>query len=249
MEAESVFDESQGPLKQGDILMAPIARVVSPDRKVPRRWDGIDQMGSQVNRSIFGDEDLHVFSGRALVMVTSHDCHHHKEWNTERRRLIKSCFSDQEAQDIANSDDNLDRTFHASPLVPLTDLDENNRGHYRAGRMVGFFPLPAAPDDAFPESVVDLTYRCTVDKKAIGPRRWCLSPTARDRLRYAIARFDSFRTVQVVATIEVAIGKSIASIEADKDRGLPINLTLDDGSVLQVIQPPVEPDPSGRPTI
>ncbi len=249
MEAEPVFDESRGPLKQGDILTAPIARVISPDRMVPRRWDGIDQMGSRVNRSIFGDEDLHVFSGRALVMVTSHDCHHHKEWNRERGRLIGHGHSAQEAEEIANNDDTLDRTFHASPLVPLTDLDEKNRGHYRAGRIVGFFPLPAAPDDAFPESVVDLTYRCTVDKKAIGPRRWCLAPTARDRLRYAIARFDSFRTVQVVETIEAAIGKSITSVESDRDRGFPINLTLDDGSVLEVIQPPAEPDPFGRPSI
>ena len=77
-----------------------------------------------MNRSLFGDGDLHVFSGRALVMVTSHDCHHHKEWNTKRGRLIKRGFSAQQAEEIANSDDTLDRTFHASPLVPLTDLDE-----------------------------------------------------------------------------------------------------------------------------
>jgi len=38
-----VFVPSAGPLNQGDILIAPIARVCAADYFVPDRWDRVDQ--------------------------------------------------------------------------------------------------------------------------------------------------------------------------------------------------------------
>lgn len=249
MGGDSAVLPANGPLNQGDILIAPVARVAASDLFVPDKWDRLDQTEHEVGRSGLGEDSIHVLSGRALVMVTSHDCHHDKEWNIERGRLIRSGLDPQVAEAIAEEDPTLDRTFQASPLVPLDDLEAHSRGNYRAGRVVGFFPVPASPDGSFPDCVVDLTYRCTIDRKAITSRRWCLSPLERDRLRYAIARFDSFRTFELAEAIEAVIGKAITDVRIETRTGLTIELILDDDSVLKLVRPPVEPDPSGRTTI
>lgn len=246
MDGGQFYVPSDGPLNQGDILVAPVARVCTGDFFVPDRWDRLDQDEHTVHRPDGGGGDVHVLSGRAVVMVTSHDCHHDKEWNAARRRLLGAGHSPQDAETIAEADDAPDRTFQASPLIPLEDFAPGDRGNYRAGRVTGYFPVPESPDGAFPPSVVDLTYRCTIDRKAITTRRWCLSNEARDRLRYAIARFDSFRTVEVAETIEQAVGRSITGVTVDDSSRLAVVLTLDDGSELRLVQPPVEPDPVGR---
>lgn len=241
--------EPAGPLKQGDILLAPVVRVSAADFHSPARWDGIDEEHHTVDRSMLAEPNLHVVSGRALVMVTSHDCHHDKEWNTAKRRLARDGRSEADAAARAEADPLLDRFFLASPVVPLTDLPEHDRGNYRAGRVVGFFPLDTAADDSLPASVVDLTYRCTVDRLAVDGRRWCLDEPARARLRYAIARFDSFRSVGLDEAIEAAVGRTITDVAVDASNRLVVTVTLDDGSMLTLVQPPTEPDPSGRTNI
>ena len=240
------YQDADGPLNQGDILIAPVTRVTAADHFVPDRWDRLDQVEHEIDRSVLGEPALYTMAGQALVMVTSHDCHHDKEWNAERNRLIRSGVESAEASRIAEGNDALDRTFQASPLVPLEDFDAGSRGNYGAGRVAGYYPLPSPPDGSFPECVVDLTYRCTIDRKAISERRWCLTPLARDRLRYAIARFDSFRAVEVAESIEAAVGKSIVDVRVATSGTLSVELTLDDDSVLRLVQPPVEPDPGGR---
>lgn len=244
-----MFLPSSGPLNQGDILIAPVARVSASDFLVPDKWDRLDQDEHLVDRTRLDGEDVHVVSGRAVVMVTSHDCHHDKEWNASRRRLIRAGHAVEEAESLADADPLLDRHFQASPFVPLEDLPPGERGNYRAGRVTGYFPVPASPDGAFPESVVDLTYRCTIDKRAISNRRWCLAPQGRDQLRYAIARFDSFRSVELSESIEAAVGRTITAAAVDNTNRLVVDLTLDDGNVLHLVQPPADPDPSGRTSI
>ncbi|MGC1512983.1 MAG: hypothetical protein WA797_08735 [Acidimicrobiales bacterium] len=65
-------------------------------------------------------------------------------------------------------------------------------------------------------SVVELTYRCRIDRLAISTRRWCLSASARHRLRYAIAGFASFRSVELSEQLESAIGREITDVHIDK---------------------------------
>lgn len=249
MKADEYYEPSDGPLNQGDILVAPVSRVSTRDYFVPDRWDRLDEEEHHVDRSGVDDDDIHVVSGRALVMVTSHDCHHDKEWNAARGRLIKEGYSETDAEAIAGADETLDRMFQGSPLIPLEDFPENERGNYRAGRVVGYFPVPASPDGAFPESVVDLTYRCTIDKQAMTGRAWCLSQSARDQLRYSIARFDSFRTVELTDTIEEAVGKTITDVTIDDPTALAVTLTFGDGSQIRLVRQPAEPVGSGRPGI
>ena len=240
------FVPAVGPLNQGDILIAPIARVAAPDLFVPDKWDRLDQDEHHTDRSAVDGEDIFLLSGRELVMVTSHDCHHDKEWNTEVRRLVRAGEAQEDAETIAEANTSLDRNFHASPLVPLTDCPADHQGNLRAGKVVGYFPIPASSDGSFPDCVVDLTYRCTVDRLAISNRRWCLSQSARDRLRYAIARFDSFRSVELSEQLESAIGREITDVQVDKGSGIRVTLTLDDGTTLDLVQPPAEPEPGGR---
>ena len=246
MEDTDVYRPPEGPLNQGDILVAPVARITAADFFVPDKWDRVDQNEGILVQSTNDRNPVHVASGWTLVMVTSHDCHHDKEWNAERGRLIRRGHDIAEAEAMAEADQTLDRTFQASPLVPLSDIEPDRRGNYETGRVVGYFPLPEPPDRSFPPSVVDLTYRCTIDRMAITARRWCLSRQARDRLRYAIALFDSFRSVQLAETIEEAIGKSISKVSIDSTMPLAVDLILDDGSVLHLAQPPIEPAQSGR---
>lgn len=244
--SEEFYVPSDGPLNQGDILIAPIARVAAQDLFVPDKWDRLDQDEHHTDRSALDGDDIFLLSGRELVMVTSHDCHHDKEWGVEVRRLVNAGESQDDAEVIAEANNSLDRTFHASPLVPLEDFPSDQRGNFRAGRVVGYFPVPESPDGAYPECVVDLTYRCTIDRVAISNRRWCLAKPARDRLRYAIARFDSFRAVELSERLESVIGREITSVQVDKGTGIKVTLTLDDGSTLDLVQPPVEPESGGR---
>lgn len=244
--SEDFFFPADGPLNQGDILIAPIARVAAPDLFVPDKWDRLDQDEHHTDRRAVDGQDIFLLSGRELVMVTSHDCHHDKDWNTEVRRLVQAGESQDDAERIAEGNSSLDRTFHASPLVPVADFPADQQGNLRAGKVVGYFPVPTSPDEAFPDCVVDLTYRCTVDRLAISNRRWCLSRSARDRLRYAIARFDSFRSVELSERLESAIGREITDVQVDKGSGIKVTLTLDDGTTLDLVQPPSEPEPGGR---
>ncbi|WP_419553865.1 hypothetical protein [Candidatus Poriferisodalis sp.] len=246
MSADECYETADGPLKQGDILIAPVARVCSKDFFVPDRWDRLDQTENTVDRAAVGEQDIYVASGRSLVMVTTHDCHHDKEWNQERTRLIRNGVDPELASTIAEDNNKLDRAFQASPLVPLEDLDAGRHGDLRAGRIAGYFPLPPPSDGAFPECVVDLTYRCTIDRKSIEQRRWGLSIPARARFRFAIASFDSFRTFELTEQIETVIGKTIESVNVGSAGPLMVELVLSDGATLQLVQSPIEPDPGGR---
>lgn len=242
------FLPATGPLNQGDILIAPIARVVvnTMDAFTPDKWDRVDQATAQIPRNEVDGTDIFLAAGRELLMVTSHDCHHDKEWNQEVRRLEAVCDSVEEAKRIASADLTLDRSFQASPLVPLDDLPETQRGNYRSGRVVGYFPVPAAPDGSFPESVVDLTYRATIDVLAIDNRRFGISNLERARLRLALSTFDALRTAAVGPELEAAIGKRITKAAVDRTDRISVALTLEDGTELRLLQQPAEPDPGGR---
>ena len=246
MQASECYEAGEGPLKQGDVLLAPVARVCASDVFLPDKWDRLDQTEHTVDRSTLGESDIHVFSGRSLVMVTTHDCHHDKDWNRERKRLMGMGIDPDLASTLAEEDDKLDRAFQASPVVPLDDFDAERRRDLIAGRVVGYYPLPSPPDGSFPDSVGDLSYRCTIDRKAIEERRWGLSLQARARLRFAIARFDSFRTFELTEQLEAAIGKTINDVKVGSGGQLTVELVLDDGTTLQLVHSPSEPDPGGR---
>jgi hypothetical protein len=240
--AADFYAADLGPLKQGDILLAGVARLVADDRFTPRAWERLDAFDVTVAGAKQDGGDILLTTGPALVMVTSHDCHFDKEWNRARKDLIKRGMPEDDAEREAEDDAELDRTFTASPLV---DPDEPglDRGNLLAGRTVGYLPVPASPDGLVPVSLVDLTYRATLDRLDIR-RVACISDLARAQLRYAMARVDTLRATSLGFQVEAVVGRQIERVTIPEANPLLVRLELQGGEVLELLQRPAEPEPS-----
>jgi len=142
----------------------------------------------------------------------------------------------------------LDRTLVASPLVNPDDIAVD-RGNLLAGHMVGYVPVPASPDVLVPECVVDLSHRCTLDRFDV-VRFASVSGLARSPLRYALVRLDALRTPNLGFIVEEVIGRSIQHVEVPKRNPLTVRLVLNDGSAIDLLQQPGEPQgPSARASV
>ena len=238
--AERFFEPSAGPLKQGDILLAGVTRLMAEDQFCPTPWEGLDEYVVTVESAKPDGSPLRAALGPALVMVTSHDCHFDKEWNRRRGELMKSGLSVEEAENAAENDMELDRTFTASPLIDPDDLNVE-RGNLLAGYAVGYLPVPASHDGLVPEAVVDLTYRCTVDRLDVF-RVHCVSDAVRAQLRYALARLDSLRATQLGFEVEAVLGHSITNVEIPRKDPMAVRLHLDNGTTVDLLQHPGEPE-------
>lgn len=238
--AEAFYVPADGPPQQGDILLAGVARFVAEDRFTPAQWSSLDAYDITVASPVQQHADLRLAAGPSLVMVTSHDCHFDKEWNRRRIELMRQGMPEREAERIASEDVTLDRYFTASPLLRPDDLDVD-RGNLIAGKVVGYLPVPASHDGLVPEAVVDLTYRVTLDRLDI-VRVGSVSSTARAQLRYALARLDSLRATNVGFEIEAVLGRRIESVSFPASNRLMVRLGLDDGSTIELLQQPDDPD-------
>jgi hypothetical protein len=172
--------------------------------------------------------------------VTSHDCHFDKEWNIRRRALIRAGIDEDAASRQAEDDPTLDRTFTASPLIYPTEVDRD-QNLLRAGRILGYLPVPESGDGLVVESVVDLTYRVTLDRLDI-ERVESVSGEARMHLRYGLAQLDSLRATSVGFELERVVGHQIERISFPRENPLFVRLHLDDGTEIDLLQRPVEPD-------
>lgn len=228
-----------GPPRQGDILLAGVSRLVADDRFSPPAWERLDGHDVTVHGARDGN-DLWLEAGAALVMVTSHDCHFDKEWNQRVRTLIREGVEEREAHRIAEGDHTLDRTLNASPLVYPHEVNRD-RGNLMAGRVVGYLPVPASPDGVVPQAVVDLSYRVTLDRLDVVPLK-AIGAEARMQLRYALAQLDTLRATSVGFELERVVGRHIERVTFPRERPLFVRLHLDDGTEIDLLQPPVEPD-------
>lgn len=229
---ERFYVRAAGPLMQGDLLLAGVARLVAADRFAPAAWDQLDAHDMTVHRARDAT-DLWLEAGPALVMVTSHDCHFDKDWNIRRRALIRDGVDD-DASRLAEDDATLDRTFTASPLVYLSEVDRD-QGLLRAGRILGYLPVAASDDGLVPESVVDLTYRVTLDRLDV-VRVASVSREARMHLRYGLAQLDSLRATTVGFELERVVGHHIDRVSFPRQNPLFVRLHLDDGTEVDLLQ-------------
>lgn len=222
------------PLQQGDLFVTSgVARVVPAS--APSENPSIAATGPsgtapfETHRSALdeplppsGMPALDVVGGRVLVMVVSHDCQLDKELHHAARRLQKEGLSEVAAYAQAESDDTLDRNVTVSPVVELTELplagDPNFDTNVRAGRVVGYLPVPARAGLLPAEAVVDLGYRTTADRATLTQRLASLTDPARLQLRYALARMDSLRTPDLGAELEAAVGQRITSVDPPNSR-------------------------------
>jgi len=238
--ADEFYVPANGPPQQGDVLLAGVARLVAADRFTPLQWSRLDAYDVTVTSAGGEHTDLRLATGPALVMVTSHDCHFDKEWNRRRAALMNDGVPEAEAERLAGEDTTLDRTFTASPLIRPEELDVD-RGNLMAGKVLGYLPVPASADGLVPEAVVDLTYRVTLDRLDI-VRVVSVSTPARAQLRYALTRLDSLRAVTIGFEIEAVVGRHIEHVTFPKSNPLLVRLELDDGSMIELLQQPTDPD-------
>ena len=239
---ERFYTAPNGPLKQGDILLAGTARIIAADRFTPSAWEHLDEHYLEIQPSSPERPALNIAAGGpTLVMATSHDCHFDKEWNRRRNELIKQGATEDEASRQAEEDRTLDRTFTASPLIDPDDINID-QGNLKAGRVVGYLPVPANPATYIDrDAVVDLGYRVTLDRLDVR-RLASVSHEVRTQLRYGLARLDSLRSTEIGFKLEEVIGKNITEIEFPRTSPLAVRLLLDDGNHIELLQKPADPE-------
>ncbi|MCL5047584.1 MAG: hypothetical protein M1374_02160 [Firmicutes bacterium] len=173
-------------------------------------------------------------------MVLTHDCQLDKEWNQRVRELERSGMSTERAETEATADATLDRTLVVSPLVDQNEL-RYGRGNLLAGKVIGYLPVPAHPDNLVAECVADLTYQCTVDRLDVA-KIVSITETERKQLRYALIQLDALRTADLGFELEAVVGRTIQKVEVPARYPLTVHIHLDDGQVIQLLQQPGSPD-------
>ncbi|WP_298212349.1 hypothetical protein [Ferrimicrobium sp.] len=183
------FYEWHDEPRQGDIVLCGVSRIIADDRYSPLQWESLDAHFLEITDGWNTGRSLGVAAGIGLAMVISHDCQLDKEWNRRVRELERSGMPRELAEQEATSDASLDRTLVVSPLVDPRDL-AGGKGNLLAGKVIGYLPVPAHPEDLVTECVVDLTYRCTIDRFGV-EKIASISETARKQLRYALIQLDA----------------------------------------------------------
>lgn len=232
------------PLQQGDVVAVPFARLQTESGLFPQQWASIDLV---VDRLEFPTElpGAWVVGGYGWGMVLSHDCHLDKDFNKAVRRLRdKQQLSQDEAAKIAEQDSQLDRFVTVSPILPVSAFSDQ-AADAAEGRVVGLFHLPTDEDRDWDEHIVDLSYRVTVDRCFIEDRRFVLSEEARMRLRYAVARAETFRSSDIGFQLEEVMNKRIRDVRQDPENSIGVIVELWDGTLMRLVKQPAEPSDHG----
>ena len=239
---EHYFDFGDPPLRQGDMVLAPLVRLQTDAQRIDR-WETFDQEQTSVG-SPGEDEllDLIAHSGYGPVMIVTHDCHLDREFLSEVRRLRSEdpalSLADAEAQ--AEDNPQLDRFLQVCPLVPLEHVATQWES-IAAGEVIGSFPVPPLADQGLARrTFADFTHRSTIDRHLIVERLASLSLEACTMVRYALARHDVFRTPEIGFDLEAAVGRRIRHVERSSVSPLLVRLELDDGTVLELVNQPAE---------
>ncbi len=256
---EQFYVGESKPLQQGDILVGSVARIASEDRESRSQWSALDSLFYEVMpaKSSVGVSScpaLVLVGGRALTMITTHDCGLDKEFNVVLSQIIKDnpgLDEDELAMEVdARSD--LDRFFQVSPLVNPASIFIGgklvNQENLMAGKIIGYLPVPEYQIDGdvvIPKCVVDLTYRTTVDKFSYERRLSSISETARQSLRYELMKLDSLRSTSALNQLNDIFGQSVVAAKVSKKNPLLILLEFENGMSIELLRTPASPDSSG----
>lgn len=234
------FYEWHDEPRQGDIVLCGVSRIIADDRHSPAQWESLDAHFLQVDDAWEVGKPLGIAAGIGLALVVTHDCQLDKEWNQRVRELQKDGVETDAAEREATADPTLDRTLVVSPLVDPTEL-RGGRGNLRAGKVIGYLPVPSHPEQLVDECVADLTYQCTIDRLDV-VKVASMSETARKQLRYALIQLGALRTADLGFEIEAVVGRTIQKVEVPARDPLTVRIRLDDGNVIQLLQQPGTPD-------
>ena len=244
MSPDDFYEWHEEP-RQGDVVLCGVSRIVADDRHSPPQWESLDAHFLEIGDAWGTGRSLGVAAGIGLAMVITHDCQLDKEWNQRVRELERSGMTRERAEREAASDVSLDRTLVVSPLVDPSEL-RGGQGNLLAGKVIGYLPVPAHPDNLVAECVVDLTYQCTTDRLDVA-KIASITEAARKQLRYALIQLDALRTADLGFEVEAVVGRTISKVDVPARDPLTVRLQLDDGQVIQLLQQPGAPDQeSGR---
>lgn len=257
--SQEFYSGGNTPLQQGDILLGSVARIASEDKWGLRQWSAIDSvlhegMPSLPSSGGSNCPALILVGGRALTMITTHDCGLDKEFNVVLRQSIKDnpgLDQNKLAQQIDARND-LDRFFQVSPLIdPATIFIGGkmvNQDNLLSGKIIGYLPVPEfqiGDKIVIPRCVVDLTYRTTVDKFSYERRLTSISESARQSLRYGLMKLDSLRSTSALNQLNDIFGQSVVSAKISKKNPLLILLEFENGTIIELLKTPASPDPNG----
>lgn len=246
------FSGERRPLQQGDLVLAPIARLRTdpapadhPPSSRLAGWRDLDELEIRwpVERLAKGSVPIWTVGGFAVAMLTSHDCHLDKEFLGRYRELREQGHRKDEAVRMAEGDPELDRFANVSPFLPVESV-RAAWADIESCRALGLFPVYELADFDLPRGAIDLTHRTTVDRHAL-TRLASLSDPARDSFRYALARTDALRTPAIGFELEQAIGHRIQRVRGDESNPSKVVLDLSDGSSLELVKPTEEPRRDG----
>jgi len=239
MQPDKFYEWHDQP-RQGDILLCGVSRIIAADHHTPAQWESLDAHFLQIEDAWGKGHPLNLAAGIGLAMVITHDCQLDKEWNQRVRELEKGGTPLEQAEEEATADTTLDRALVVSPLVDPGDL-RGGRGNLLAGRVIGYLPVPAYPEQLIDECVVDLTYQCTVDRQDI-VKVTSITEAARKQLRYALIQLDALRSAELGFEVETVVGRKIEKVDVPKRDPLTVRIQLDDGQVIHLLQQPGTPD-------
>jgi hypothetical protein len=231
------YGRDDAPLQQGDLVLAPVARLETGSLPLPEKWTTLDQIAVELRP----DGDLPAFTvvgGYTLAMITAHDCQLDKEFAARVRSLRgDGQMSMAAAEAEAELDPQLDQFLNISPLVPL-DSVKADLATVRANATIGLFHVHPFPEREIDEQVVDLTHTTTIDRGTIVRRLAVLTDHARSQLRFGLARLDAFRTPTIGFELEEAVGRRIVQVRQHPDNPLIVVLELAGGQELELVQQP-----------
>lgn len=236
---EQGFYGSPGqPLRQGDLVIAPLLRAVSATDPAPddslRRSPDLQrfELATLPHKSASAEAVVNV----TLGMVVSHDCYVDKAFNREVDRLRRGGARKAEAEQIAEADDRLDRWIVVSPVVQPDAVSADLAAIERA-EAVGLVVVPASTKRGINQpGVVDLGLRFSTDRK-LCTRVATISQEGADGVRMAMLRLDLARTGGF-ADLEALVGAKLADVEVDERHPLKVRLRFGDGQQLTVTAAP-----------
>ena len=242
MTADECYDTDETvPLQQGDIVTVPLARLQTDPDLFPEQWKSFDTGRAELPAPRPFAYPW-IVGGWGYAMVVSHDCHLDKEFNKVVRRLrAEKQLSQREAEERAEQDLGLDRFLTVSPVLPITAFPAQ-ASTIPTGDVIGLFHLPSHDASDWPDHVVDLTYRATIDRLFVEERRFVLTEEGRRRLRLALARTETFRSSEIGFQLEEVFHKRIRDVRPDPNEPIGVEIEMWDGSVVRLIQQPTEQD-------
>lgn len=240
-EAEIYYEpvDSEAPLTQGDIILAPTA-VIFPGT-AESDVTGPTDLAQTRHTTLWvaaADElpaapsiSAHIRWGAAMVIP--HPCAMEKEWNERVQKLIGTGVTQEDAVAQASAQADLDPYVTVAPILPYDAVAPARHHGIQTNQRLGSFPVCAS--GTMPASFVDFSQMSTVHYSDLRKRRVAsLSDLALAHLHHSLVMHFAYRGYAGLAAIELAVGHTITDVNVSKraKSKIVVNFILENGETL-----------------